>query len=742
MPWLKRLRANASLRLRLLLLMGALLFSLLLVSAVAVLAFISVTDRATWRARQQEVAQSAAERVSAFVLQTMNSLNAVTLLDRAYLLDNPAALQPFLTQNPALLEITRLSPEGAVVATAALETPQFVERLAVDQANWFLAAQEGERYFGQVELDKDFEPYLIIAVPTPLKGAVVARLKMDLLWEVVEQIHFGESGKAYVVDRNGRIISHQTHEFVVSHQTLDPTEPLLQAITAMREMPDQPYVNFLGERVLGVTKEIPGTPWVVVTELNAAEVFTRFRLLAVLFASGLLLLLVLALRVISYLLDAHVLSPLQALQAAAEHVGQGDFAHPLPLLRPDEIGAVTGAFNAMAHQLNVREQTLAAQAETLAAEVEEHRRTAQALRSSEATNRAIIEALPDLLLRVQRDGTVLGVRSGRDWQAWALPTDLVGRHLYAMLPSPLVETVKATIAEGLASRALQTLEFDLPANGAVHNFEARIAASGEHELLGVVRDITERKQRETLLQRALENERKMGELKSRFMTLMSHEFRTPLAIILTTAELLERAAATMPAERRTHYFDSLRTQVHHLTHILDDILMISRVETVGIEINRQPVDAAEFCLTTLEELGPLLNEHEVIFREHNGHQRVEFDTKLMRQALTNLLSNASKYSAPGRPIQVTLTIHDQCLRIEVQDAGIGIAPEDQRHLFTAFHRGRNADYRPGIGLGLTIVKHAVELHGGSVTCESQLDVGTTFTITMPLVASSDAPPRI
>jgi signal transduction histidine kinase len=163
--------------------------------------------------------------------------------------------------------------------------------------------------------------------------------------------------------------------------------------------------------------------------------------------------------------------------------------------------------------------------------------------------------------------------------------------------------------------------------------------------------------------------------------------------------------------------------------MLDNVLMISRDETVGLPCNRTPMDVVTFCRTIIEEIDQTTGgTHRMLFVPEGDCSNCEVDEKLLRQIVTNLLTNAVKYSPAGSAITLRLIHENQQVIIQVQDEGIGIPEEDQARLFQDFHRGNNVGAISGTGLGLSIVKRAAQAHGGSVSVESTVGVGTTFTV--------------
>ncbi len=236
----------------------------------------------------------------------------------------------------------------------------------------------------------------------------------------------------------------------------------------------------------------------------------------------------------------------------------------------------------------------------------------------------------------------------------------------------------------------------------------------------------------TELKRALEKEKDLGELKSRFVSMTSHEFRTPLATILSAAELLENYGPRLPESEKSELMAMIKGSVKHMTHMLEQVLLIGKAEAGKLEFNPEPVDLSEFCRKLMGELTQAGNgEHRLVFSREPSCQRHAVDSKLLRHILTNLLSNAMKYSPAGSEVGLNVGCANGYARLTINDHGIGIAPEDQPHLFDSFHRGRNVSNISGTGLGLAIVKKAVILHGGSIEFQSELNRGTTFVVSLP-----------
>jgi len=246
-------------------------------------------------------------------------------------------------------------------------------------------------------------------------------------------------------------------------------------------------------------------------------------------------------------------------------------------------------------------------------------------------------------------------------------------------------------------------------------------------------DITARKQAEEEIRRALEKEKELNELKSRFVAMTSHEFRTPLATILSSAELLEQYSARLPAEEKRELNENIRTAVERMTKMLDNVLIIGRAEAQMMEFKPAPTDLAAFCGDLAEEMRLAAGRGRALDYSYEGARgAVRIDEKLLRHVLVNLLSNAFKYSPQGGAVGFRVRVENGGAEFEIADRGIGIPPEDQPRLFETFHRARNVGSISGTGLGLAIVRKSVDLHGGSITFDSAPEQGTRFRVTIPL----------
>jgi PAS domain S-box-containing protein len=248
-------------------------------------------------------------------------------------------------------------------------------------------------------------------------------------------------------------------------------------------------------------------------------------------------------------------------------------------------------------------------------------------------------------------------------------------------------------------------------------------------------DITDRKRAEEEILRALEKEKELSELKSRFVAMTSHEFRTPLATILSSAELLEHYGGQMAPEEKQELHQSIRTGVERMTRMLDNVLVIGRAEAQMLEFKPTLTDLARFCEGLAGEMRLAAGfNHKLDYSYEGARGPVNVDERLLRHVLVNLISNAFKYSPQGGAVDFRVRVQNGAAAFEVADRGIGIPPEDQPRLFETFHRARNVGNISGTGLGLAIVKKSLDLHGGSIRFDSDPGRGTRFEVTIPLAA--------
>ncbi|HEY4799809.1 MAG TPA: ATP-binding protein [Bacteroidia bacterium] len=243
--------------------------------------------------------------------------------------------------------------------------------------------------------------------------------------------------------------------------------------------------------------------------------------------------------------------------------------------------------------------------------------------------------------------------------------------------------------------------------------------------------LNEQEKTKARLRDALQKEKDLNELKSRFVSMASHEFRTPLATILSSLSLIEKYLDTGEKEKQKKHIDRIQSAINQLTEILNDVLSLSKLEEGKVSVKIEKTDLKEFTTQIIKELQNVAKNEQKINYSHVGRVQANVDKSIMKNILFNLISNAIKFSPEGKNIEVQTRLENSHIELMVSDRGIGISEEDQKNLFERFYRGFNATNIEGTGLGLNIVAKYVELLKGSIDFNSELEKGTTFNISIP-----------
>ncbi|MEC4885416.1 MAG: ATPase domain-containing protein [Scytonema sp. PMC 1070.18] len=260
------------------------------------------------------------------------------------------------------------------------------------------------------------------------------------------------------------------------------------------------------------------------------------------------------------------------------------------------------------------------------------------------------------------------------------------------------------------------------------HFSKQLAVANRKLLI----EIEQRRCLETEIRSALQKERELSELKTRFVSMVSHEFRSPLQVILSSTQMIESYSEQLSKERKQQFFQQIKLKVKKMTQLLDDVLTIGRADLGRFKANLQFLDLTELCRNLSEEiLLSMGSKHAISFVTHGKCTNAYVDENLLRHILGNLLSNAVKYSPSSSIINFTLQYANNEVIFQIQDFGLGIPLEDKEQLFSLFHRASNVKDIPGTGLGLSIVKKCIDLYGGKIEIDSELGIGTTVTVKLP-----------
>jgi PAS domain S-box-containing protein len=416
------------------------------------------------------------------------------------------------------------------------------------------------------------------------------------------------------------------------------------------------------------------------------------------------------------------------------------------VLGSDTVGAFGAAHRVITTQLS-DQLAIAMSHNRLREQVERHNaelkwrvqeRTAE-LERTRSRVEAILNNSSDAIILARPDSTISQVNLMFDQLFRYEPDELFHHPLTAIAHPTSAQVLQAGLQAVVQEGVIEHLEIvALRKDGST--FDAEVGLSliqvAEEQLSGIVcnvHDITQRKQAEAELLKALETERELSELKTRFVSMASHEFRTPLTTIVSSTEILERYLDKMDPAQKGKHFARILTAAQHMTELLEEVLILGRINAGQLQCHPAPLDLKQMAQDALEQ-AQLTAGPNIEFAVSIGGVRptVTLDEKLMRHILTNLLSNAVKYSPQGGKVHFHVDCGSDQTTIRVRDEGIGIPQKDLERLFEPFHRAENVDTIPGTGLGLAITKQAVELQGGSIAVESEVGVGTTFTITFPV----------
>jgi PAS domain S-box-containing protein len=266
----------------------------------------------------------------------------------------------------------------------------------------------------------------------------------------------------------------------------------------------------------------------------------------------------------------------------------------------------------------------------------------------------------------------------------------------------------------------------------IRQLNAELEIKVEERTLILKEALQKLEQSQQELSEALDKEKQLNEIKSRFVSMASHEFRTPLTTVLSSASLLSKYTTTEDQDKREKHIDRIRNSVNNLNDILEDFLSLGKLNEGRIEAKKELVDLRSLIDEVTEEMKELLKKGQEFQIDCEGTCQAVTDKKLFRNILINLVSNAIKFSGEADPVIIRGRADGDQAIISVADKGIGISAEDQEHLFSSFFRGANATNIQGTGLGLHIVKRYIDLLGGEVQLQSELNKGTIITFSIPL----------
>ena len=381
-------------------------------------------------------------------------------------------------------------------------------------------------------------------------------------------------------------------------------------------------------------------------------------------------------------------------------------------------------------------------------DITERRRTEQTLLEKEARYEGIIETAMDAIISIDEEQRVVVFNAAAERMFIMPAAEAIGQSLSRFIPQRYqaahvkqVDQFVETKHRGLPAHSRSSLSA-VRANGEVFPVEialSQVTVGDQRFFSAIIRDVSERLRNEVLkienekVRIALQKERELVDLKGRFISTVSHEFRTPLAMIMSSSELLEHYADRLTEERRQECVRTVREQAAEMVTLMNDVLVFNKATAGKIELNAANVDLDGLLHSIIEQVQTTYDPemHHLIVDNRGQVDTLWADEELLKRILINLLTNAIKYSPDGGEVRITVLRQNPYVLFHVSDQGIGIPPEDRARLFEPFHRAGNARNIGGTGLGLSIVKELVEAHHGQIKVESREGEGSTFTVMLP-----------
>ena len=688
-------------------------------------------------------------------------------------------------QVPAITEVSYVDARGREQLRISRLAMDVIESgVDLSSAPLFTETRNGLTWYGPVYFRKDSEPYMAVAIPHGKGGGVTAaEINLKFIWDVVSQIRIGKFGHAYVVDAGGHLIAHPDISLVLKKTDL----AALPQIRAARAAPtvsadgwDEGMIatSLDGRRSLVAHTTIAPLGWIVVVEQPLIEAFAPLRG-SILRTALLMLLGALVSVAASLVLARKMTQPLRALHTGAARIGAGDLAHQIDIRTRDELEDLAGEFNRMTARLRESYATLEQRVEERTRELREtlDQQTATSeilgvISSSPTDVRPVMETVvrsaatlceaqnaqiflveeAGMMRLVSRWGPVkssLEAGEARPVSRGSVSgrtivdrTTLHEPDLLAIVDTEYGDIAAAIRREGIRTTVGVPLMREGTPIGSITAFRTEVRPFSDKQiaLLQTFAD-------QAVI--AIENVRLFNEIqdksrqleaanrhKDEFLASMSHELRTPLNAVIGFSEVLLERMFGEVNDKQEEYLNDILVSGRHLLSLINDILDLAKIEAGRMELDLEDFDVAQ-----------AIDNAVVLVRERATRKGLLLETALapalgavrgdqrkVKQVLLNLLSNAVKFTPEGGRIEVRAERLDGVVEVSVSDTGIGIAPGDQDAVFEEF-RQVGTDYakkHEGTGLGLTLSRKFVELHGGHIAVKSRLGEGSTFTFTLPV----------
>jgi signal transduction histidine kinase len=765
-------------------LVAALMSAVLFANGMLDVWFSYWTHKASLIRIEREQADGAAAAISHFVKEIEGQLGWTVQMpwasDTAPFEQRRRDAWRLLRQVPAISELQQIDPAGREQVRVSRTEPDRVgSGIDLSGEAKFREAMAHTTWYGPVSFRNHSDPYMTLALAgTPRDtGVSVADVDLTFIWDIISKIRVGEGGHAYVVDSLGRLIAHPDISLVLQNadvSRLPQVQAARAAFNGAPGVPEAPARDLQGREVLASYAAIQPLGWFVFVDLPIDEAFAPFRAAIVRIAVLLLAALGLAL-VGGMVLVRRMVGPIEALRAGAARIGSGDLHQRISISTGDELELLAHQFNEMASRLEDSHAHLEAKVESRTRELEQSVRELRALGEvSQAVNSTLdLENVLSTIVAkaVQLSSTAGGsiyvydetrqlfelrATYGQTSPSVAMGADhrldmsdryvglIVTRHQPIQIPDIRDEPASRAreLILGSGYRAILILPLlwqdDIAGFLVVRRREPGEFPKRTVELLQTFAAQSVLAIKNASLFSALHEKSQQVEIasrhKSQFVANMNHELRTPLHVIIGyTQNVLEGIYGQIPPNLRG-VVERIDINGRLLLDLINDVLDVAKMEAGQLKLQKTDYAMKDLVRGALDALEPLAREKRLLLRGEIASDLPYGcgDERRLAQVLMNLIGNAIKFTDAGE-VSVRATMSDGAFQVAVRDTGPGIAPADQAKIFDEFHQvdDSSARRKGGTGLGLTIAKRIIELHGGSIWVESAPGAGSTFSFTLP-----------